>query len=126
MIKWIELNYNLREIRHMFYPDLLFLNSVNSSFKLQQPSNQRMCACKMALNRRCKAKICILSSRSLTRREVKTATLDSDSSIGRLASLILQYSDFLGHACDCTKCGIVKSRQLAINGHFVTLSSIHL
>ena len=31
VIKWIELIYDLREIRHMFYPYILFLNSLNPS-----------------------------------------------------------------------------------------------
>ena len=56
VIKRIELTYDLREIRHTFYPYLLFLNSVNLSYNLKQPINQRMCACKTALNRRYKAK----------------------------------------------------------------------
>ena len=57
VIKKIELIYDLREIKHMFCPYILFLNSLNPFFKLKQPINQRMCAFKTALNRRYKAKI---------------------------------------------------------------------
>ena len=34
MFKWIELIYDLREIKHMFHPYILFSNSVNSSLEL--------------------------------------------------------------------------------------------
>ena len=40
VIKWIELICDLREIKHMFYPYLSFLNSVNSSLKLQKQSTK--------------------------------------------------------------------------------------
>ena len=40
VIKWIELIYDLREIKHMFNVYLLFLNSVNSSLKLQNQSTK--------------------------------------------------------------------------------------
>ena len=85
VIKKIELIYDLREIKHMFRPYILFFNSLDPFFKLKQPINRRMCAFKTALNRRYKAKIWALSNRSLTCRDVKTAILDSDSSIDGLA-----------------------------------------
>ena len=40
VIKWIELIYDLREIKHMFCPYILCLNSVNSSVKLQNQSTK--------------------------------------------------------------------------------------
>ena len=44
---------------------MIEMNYPNSPLKLQQPINQRMGARKTALNRRCKAKIGILSSKEL-------------------------------------------------------------
>ena len=57
VIKWIELIYDLREIKHMFCPYIFMLELCQFVFKASEPIKQRMCACRTALDRRCKAKI---------------------------------------------------------------------